>query len=128
MQRVGQVLKLRGHAKDEYKQCHTDVWPEVRQALIDAGVHNYSIFCYGSWLFSYYELPDDVAVEDVHAVISKNPACQRWEELMHRLQEPLPESGGADWWVAMEDVWHIDDNIQDVDGLQEILVSSPYAE
>jgi L-rhamnose mutarotase len=106
MQRFGRVLKIREGKTEEYEKYHSDVWPEVLAAISASGIRNYSIFRYGRWLFSYFELPDKRAFEDASAEIAGSPACQRWEDLMKELQEPLPESGEANYWVVMKEVWH----------------------
>ena len=106
MQRYARVLRLREGAEQEYERYHSEVWPEVVRAVEDAAIANYSIFRYGCWLFSYFELPDGITLEDVGRVMAKCEACQRWEETMHDLQEPLPESQGDNWWVPMKQVWH----------------------
>ena len=107
MQRFGRVVKLREGAEVEYDRYHAHVWPEVRQAVGTSGIRNYSIFRYGRWLFSYFELPDDLTLEKVgKSLLEDSEAGQRWEEIMHTLQEPLPESASDSWWVPMKEVYH----------------------
>ena len=105
MQRYGRVLRLREGAEAEYKRMHDNIWPQVAQAIREAGIKNYTIFRYGRWLFSYFELPEGHTLEDVARVTGNCEACTKWEELMHEYQEPLPESSGDLWWVPMEEVW-----------------------
>ena len=54
-QRSAFVLRVRPDKIDEYVEAHTKVWPEMRQALHDAGIRNYSIFVRDNWLFAYFE-------------------------------------------------------------------------
>jgi L-rhamnose mutarotase len=105
MQRIGRVLRLREGVEAEYKRYHRAVWPELMAASVEAGIRNYSIFLYDRYLFSYFELPDDITLEDVYARLGPNETCQRWEAMMHQLQEPLPESGEEVWWVTIEEVF-----------------------
>jgi len=126
VQKVGQTLRIRESAKEDYRYYHDHLWPEVKQALLEAGVRNYSIFNYGCWLFSYFELPEGVTIEDVGRLASHNEVCRRWEQLMRGLLEPLPESLGDDWWVTMERVWDIDDESNDEIELGQIVVDSGY--
>ena len=44
MERVCFLLKVKPEKLDEYKERHKAVWPEMLQALREAGWHNYSIF------------------------------------------------------------------------------------
>ena len=106
MQRFGRVLKLKPGKEAEYEQWHKNVWPENLQALRDSGIVNFTIFRYDRWLFSYFELPDHLTLDDVAAVTSEVEKCEQWEELMHNYQEALPESQGINWWVPMQEIWH----------------------
>ena len=44
MERVCFLLRVDPDRLDEYKERHRNVWPEMRQALRDAGWGNYSLF------------------------------------------------------------------------------------
>ncbi len=106
VQRFGRVLRLREGAEAEYERLHAQIWPEVLKTIRRAGIRNYSIYRYGQWLFSYFELPEGVSLEDVGAVCTRSEACSRWEKEMHAFQEPLPESQGEVWWVPMKEVFN----------------------
>lgn len=108
MQRFGRVLRLREGAVDTYEREHAAVWPEVLAAIRRMGIVNYSIYRYGQWLFSYFELPDGLSIEEAGATIAGDPVCERWERYMQTLQEPLPESGELAWWVDMPEIFHHD--------------------
>lgn len=105
MQRIGRVLRLRNGAEAEYERYHADVWPEVLEAIRKSGIKNYTIFRHGRWLFSYFELQDNVSLTEAGRIISSHDVCRKWEGLMHALQEPLPESGKEDWWVPMKETF-----------------------
>jgi len=109
MQRFGRVGRLRAGAEAEYERQHANVWPEVLEATKRAGVHNYTIFRYGQWLFSYFEMAEGCSLDDLGEAVETDEACQRWEELMRDLVEPLAESGDQIWWVPMKEVWHLPD-------------------
>lgn len=104
MQRIGRCLRLKAGAESLYEQYHAHVWPEVLAAIHRMGITNYSIFRHGSLLFSYFELPDDLSLEEAVARIADDEACVRWEALMQTLQES-PEDGG---WMRMKEVFHVD--------------------
>ncbi len=108
MQRFGRVLRLKQGAESEYDSYHREVWPEIVESCRQSGILNYTIFRHGRWLFSYFELPDGVALEDVGKSVADSEASAKWEKLMHDLQEPLPESQGENWWVLMDEVWHLE--------------------
>ena len=59
MQRVGFILKVKQELLEEYKGTHKNVWPEMQQALRDAGWKNYSLFAReDGTLFGYLETED----------------------------------------------------------------------
>ena len=97
---------MRAGAETDYEKYHAPVWPEVLAAIEKSGIRNYSIFRHQQWLFSYFELADDVSLESVGKVFTACPACTEWEKLMHEIQEPLPESGKENWWVPMKEVFY----------------------
>jgi len=106
MARYARILRLQKGRAAEYERYHTQVWPDVLEACRQAGLKNYSIYRYGEWLFSYYELPECADLPAIQRLLTDHPACQRWEAIMHQLQERLPESAGENWWVPMREVFH----------------------
>ncbi len=105
MQGFGRVLRLRDRAEHEYEKLHADVWPSVLEAISKSGISNFTIFRYERWLFSYFELPEGLTLEEACTCFDDSEDCRKWEELMHGLQEPLPESEQNLWWVPMKEVW-----------------------
>jgi L-rhamnose mutarotase len=107
MQRVGFLLKVRADKIEEYRQHHTQVWPEMQAALQRTGWHNYSLFIRPDGvLFGYVEVAesfqaslDGMANEEVNA---------RWQAFMAPYFENL---GGTRADQAMEElleVFHLD--------------------
>src|SRR5512147_3075213 len=44
---------------DEYKAIHLKPWPELIKAIQAVGIHNYSIFAFGTRVFAYMEVDGD---------------------------------------------------------------------
>jgi L-rhamnose mutarotase len=105
--RVGAVVGLAAGALEEYTRLHRDVWPEVLDALRRAHVTNYSIYRHGDLLFSYYEYVGDDYEADM-ASIAADPATQRWWRLTGPLQRTLRVAPGDEWWLRLEEVFHLD--------------------
>ena len=62
MKRVGFQFKVRKDRLAEYKEHHKQVWPEMLQALHEAGWHNYSLFARNDGLvFGYFETEGSLA-------------------------------------------------------------------
>ena len=108
IQRFGRVLRLREGREADYDRLHAAVWPEVLAAIRASGIRNYTIFRYQRWLFSYFELTDELSFEDAGRRYMQPNECRRWEAIMQELQEPLPESIAGQWWVPMNEVFHLD--------------------
>ena len=105
MKRVGFQFKVRPEAVAEYKALHQQVWPEMLQALRDAGWHNYTLFLRGDGLvFGYFETDESLA-----AAQNRMAATQvntRWQTAMARFMD-----AGArpdDTFVELDEYFHID--------------------
>ena len=46
---------LKPGKKAEYIRRHDEIWPEMTEVLMRAGIRNYTIWCCGDELFGYYE-------------------------------------------------------------------------
>jgi L-rhamnose mutarotase len=59
MERVCFLLRVRADRLDEYRERHRAVWPEMLEALSNAGWRNYSLFLRGDGLLVGYLETDD---------------------------------------------------------------------
>jgi L-rhamnose mutarotase len=92
-QRVGFLLRVKPYRVDEYVLAHRDVWPEMLQALKDAGIRNYTIFRAGNEMFGYFET-DDLAATEMY--LSAQDANARWQDAMADfLDERVQDRGPA---------------------------------
>ncbi|MDP9379925.1 MAG: L-rhamnose mutarotase [Chloroflexota bacterium] len=83
MQRVAFIINLKPGYEEEYKRRHDEIWPEMLQALRNAGMNNYSIFLGpGNQLFAYLETDD---FERMARTIGQDPVNARWQEHMKDL-------------------------------------------
>lgn len=85
MQRVAFKMKLKPGNADEYKRRHDELWPEMRQAIHDAGVSDYAIFLdRETWsLFAVQKLADNNRSEE----IPKLPIVRKWWDYMADIME-----------------------------------------
>lgn len=92
MQRMAFRMQIRPGTEGEYLRRHQEIWPEMVEALRDAGFRNYSIFRDGLTLFAYFESEDPLRT---WRHISSNPINARWAEMMSDILivEPDPETG-----------------------------------
>lgn len=106
VRRVGSVISLREEVVELYEQYHRDVWPDVLAAISAAGIRNYSIYRFGTLLFSYWEYVGDDYEGDL-AAIDRVPAAVKWNDLMAGLQVPVDGAGPREW-LPLAEVFHMD--------------------
>ena len=106
MQRVCFQLQVRADRMDEYRARHREVWPEMLDALRDAGWRNYSLFAREDGLLvGYVETEDFEAAQQAMAETDVNT---RWQAEMGELFE-LPGGERPDTGlVRLEEVFHLD--------------------
>ena len=109
MRRFGQVIRLRSEAEEEYKKIHVKIWPEVEEAIREAGIRNYSIFLKDGLLFAYYEYhgPED-EFDSRMAQLSRVSSESGWWTLTEAMQQPLDTRKPGEWWASAEEVFHQD--------------------
>jgi L-rhamnose mutarotase len=101
-QRSAFVLRVRPDRVDEYVEAHRNVWPEMLEALRDAGIRNYTIFRNGNEMFGYFE-SDDLAAAGAH--MAAQDVNTRWQDAMAELlDERVPDAGPP----ALEEVFRLD--------------------
>jgi L-rhamnose mutarotase len=80
MKRVCFALQVRPDRLAEYKERHAAVWPEMLEALRQAGWHNYSLFLRDDGLLvGYVETPD---FERALAEMARTDVNRRWQSEM----------------------------------------------
>jgi|ERR1035437_1624562 L-rhamnose mutarotase len=103
--RICFLLQIRPEKLQEYKQCHTQVWPEMLEALRQAGWRNYSLYLRPDGLLVGYLEADDF--EKACADMQKYPVNARWQAVTSQFFEPMP--GAADEnMIPLEEVFHLD--------------------
>jgi L-rhamnose mutarotase len=100
-QRVGFVLRVKPDRVDEYVLAHREVWPEMLEALKDAGIRNYTIFRAGNEMFGYFET-DDLARAETY--LSEHEVNARWQDAMADLLEERVEDHGP---APLEEIFRL---------------------
>ena len=104
MQRICFTLQIDPHRLGEYRARHSEVWPEMRDALREAGWRNYSLFLReDGTLVGYLETDDfDAAV----AAMDAKEINARWQAEMAPF---FAEVDRADLAMRpLEEVFHLD--------------------
>jgi L-rhamnose mutarotase len=98
MERLCFFIELNPGKEALYDRVHQEMFPEMHDALVEAGYTNYSIFRSGTTVAGYAE-----CIPDVQSVLDKmkaNPVSLRWAEALAGVaKSPL---------VLAEEVWRLE--------------------
>ena len=107
MKRVGFILKVKPDRLEEYKRHHEAVWPEMLQALREAGWHNYSLFVRDDGLlFGYFETPE--SLQAAQAAMAEREVNTRWQEFMAPFFESPNNSRARRDVCGTTEIFHLD--------------------
>jgi L-rhamnose mutarotase len=107
MKRVGFILKVKPDRLDEYRRHHEAVWPEMLQALREAGWHNYSLFVReDGLLFGYFETPE--SLQAAQTAMAEREVNTRWQEFMAPYFESPNNSRPDEMFVELPEIFHLD--------------------
>lgn len=89
----------------EYEKYHQNVWPEIKQSILDSGITDMEIYRIQNRLFMIIEAEDSFSFEAKNELDQNNPKVQEWEELMWKFQQQLPNSKEGEKWRLMDRVF-----------------------
>jgi L-rhamnose mutarotase len=89
----------------EYEAWHRDVWPEIKQSILDSGIESMEIYRLEDRLFMIMETGPAFSFEKKAAMDAGNPAVQKWEELMWKYQVAIPGGKPGEKWRIMERIF-----------------------
>ena len=89
----------------EYEAYHRNIWPEIRNSIVDAGITSMEIYRTGNRLFMIMETDDSFSFEKKGAMDDGNPEVQEWEQLMWTYQQALPMAAPGEKWVIMKQIF-----------------------
>jgi L-rhamnose mutarotase len=106
MRRVCFTLQVKPDRIAEYRERHQQVWPEMRQALRDAGWSNYSLFLRPDGMLIGYLETDDFELAQRRMAATEVNA--RWQSAMAGFFVD-PQGRHADEQMApIDEVFHLD--------------------
>jgi L-rhamnose mutarotase len=91
-------MKLKPGTVDEYKRRHDEIWPELSQALREAGIYDYSIFLDEETLHLFAVLK--LRPNDTSAALPQLPVMKRWWDYMAELMEVEPGNRPKEWGLV----------------------------
>jgi L-rhamnose mutarotase len=107
MVRYGQLIGLQPGKLAEYARYHAKVWPEVLSKITECNIRNYSIFHRDGQLFAYFEYVGTDYKADMEKM-ADDPKTQEWWKIMKPMQAPLKNRRDGEWWVDLDEVFHLD--------------------
>jgi L-rhamnose mutarotase len=104
MERVCFTFEIRPGTEDEYKKRHDEIWPELVDAIKDAGFANYSLFRRGTTIVAYVECEPDAAT--AFAKLGPTEVNARWAKWFEDVIVSLTDENGQ--LYTLDEVWHLD--------------------
>ena len=104
MKRACFLLELREGTEERYDQLHAQMDGEVREAIREAGLRNYSLFRSGTMVIGYVEAEPDFATSMASQVASA--PFQKWAKGLEGVFTEI--SQGVARLVEVEEIWHAD--------------------
>ena len=95
-------MKLKPGTVEEYRRRHDELWPDLGQALSEAGIYDYSIFLDEQTLHLFAVLklrPDNKVAE-----LPQKEVMRRWWDYMADLMEVEPGNRPREW--PLEQMFH----------------------
>jgi L-rhamnose mutarotase len=104
MERFCFTFELKPGQEDEYRRRHDEIWPELVEAIRDAGIRNYTLFRRGQTVIAYCECHPDAAT--AFGRIGATEVNRRWSSWFEDVIESLTGPDGE--LMRAEEVWHLD--------------------
>jgi L-rhamnose mutarotase len=102
MERVCFSLEIYPGKEAEYKKRHDEIWPELVEAIEEAGAENFSLFRRELTVIAYLECHPDAAT--VFEKLGATEVNARWSEWFQDIVLSGENGGHAHY----EEVWHLD--------------------
>ena len=93
----------------EYKQYHLEIWPEIRESILSAGVDDLEIYLLGNRLFMIMDTVEDFNHDKAMAELALKPRQSEWEAFMSRFQDSSSEATADQKWQQMERIYKMDE-------------------
>jgi L-rhamnose mutarotase len=104
MKRVAFKMKLLPGVKEEYKKRHQNIWPELKELLLKAGIRDYSIFFdqETDTLFAVQKISGESDSQE----LGETEIVQKWWAYMADIMETNPDNSPLS--VSLEEVFYME--------------------
>lgn len=109
-QRYCLTLDLKNDPKliAEYCQYHQKIWPEITASIKAVGIQDMEIYLLGTRMFMIMEVDDSFSFDKKAQADLLSPKVQRWETLMWKFQQALPEAQPGEKWLQMKRIFKLE--------------------
>ena len=97
-------MKLKPGFEEEYRRRHDEIWPELSEALKEAGVSDYSIFLDTETLTLY--AVQKLAPDHTSSELPDLPIVRKWWNFMADIMETNPDRSPV--CIPLREVFHMD--------------------
>jgi L-rhamnose mutarotase len=104
MERLCHGFRIVPGTEAEYVRRHVEIWPEMVEAMKEAGFTNYSLFRRGTEVIAYCECHPDV--ETSFARFTELGVGERWGASMKDIVLDLVDENGQ--LQRYDEDWHLD--------------------
>ncbi len=105
MQRLGMTWRVDPAHWEEYKAVHLQPWPDLVAALQGAGIHNYSIFAFGTRVFAYLEIEGDDAGAAL-AAVERTDIKKKWNDAVTVWVLPEAADGAGVQFMSLDPIFY----------------------
>jgi len=91
----------------EYDRYHQQIWPEIKESILQSGITNMTIYRVENRLFMIIEADETFSFQKKAEADAGNPRVQEWEELMWKYQQALPFAKPGEKWVLMKKIFEV---------------------
>lgn len=104
MDQIAFKMQLKPGFEEEYKKRHDEIWPELKTAISEAGVYDYTIYLDEDTLtlFAVQKLKEG----ETSADLPNNPIVRKWWDYMADIMETQADK--APVVTGLKDVFHMD--------------------
>lgn len=100
-------LKNDPHLIAAYIAHHQNVWPEIKESIVSAGILVMEIYLIETRLCMIMEVDENFSFESKEQADLSNEKVQEWERLMDQYQERLPFVQPNQKWVLMNKIFEL---------------------
>ncbi|TDQ09880.1 L-rhamnose mutarotase [Pedobacter metabolipauper] len=90
-----------------YEEIHQEVWPEIQESILSAGINAMQIYRYSNRLFMIMEVGETFSFDKKTEMDVANDKVQQWETLMWKYQQAVPGAKPGEKWVMMNRIFEL---------------------